>query len=150
MNHLSQLSSLAQALNQETDSYTKSLIELQKRLNKFNLGIEVWVGLLESGQAGTPNQGTYSQTLLGYAKVDKGWGLAIKEKRIERVFVDGDSSCPYENDYDEGPAKLLLECSRELRILAAGRMERLLEALITAANDVIPTLRKARELAQSI
>ena len=110
----------------------------------------MWVGLLESGQAGTPNQGTYSQTLLGYAKVDKGWGLAIKEKRIERGFVDGDSSCPYENDYDEGPAKLLLECSRELRILAAGRMERLLEALITAANDVIPTLRKARELAQSI
>jgi hypothetical protein len=150
MNHLSQLSSLAQVLNQETDSYTKSLTELQKRINGLNLGIETWVVLSESGKAGTPNRDTYRQTLLGYAKTDEGWGFAIQERRIERGFFQDDSNCPYENEYDEGPAKLLLKSSRELRIRAAGRIEDLLQGLIARANDVIPTLKKAKEFSQTI
>jgi hypothetical protein len=150
MNHLAELSSLAQVLNQETDAYTKSLTELEKKLNGFNLGIEAWVVLIESGKAGTPNRDTYSQTLLGYAKTEDGWGFAVKEKHVERGFFEGDPSCPYENEYDDGPAKLLLKSSRELRIRAAGRVEELLQALIARANQVIPTLKKAKELSQTI
>jgi len=150
MNHLVELSSLAQVLNQETDSYTQSLAELEKKLNRLNLGIEAWVVLFESGRAGTPNGDTYSQTLLGYAKTEEGWGFAVKDKRIERGFFENDPACPYENEYDDGAAKLLLKSSRELRIRAAGRIEELLLGLIARANKVIPTLRKAKELSQAV
>jgi hypothetical protein len=150
MNHLSQLSSLAQVLNQETDSYTKSLTELEKKINALNLGIETWVLLIESGESGNSNRGIYRQTLLGYAKTDEGWGFAVQERRVERGFFENDSSCPYENEYDEGPAKLLLKSSRDLRIRAARKIEDLLQGLIAKANDVIPTLKKAKELSQTI
>jgi len=59
---------------------------LVPKLNRLNLGVEAWVVLFESGQAGTPNRDTYSRTLLGYAKTEEGWGFAVKDKRIERVF----------------------------------------------------------------
>jgi hypothetical protein len=150
MNHLSQLSSLAQVLNQETDSYTKSLTELEKKINALNLGIETWVLLIESGESGNSNRGFYRQTLLGYAKTDEGWGFAVQERRVERGFFENDSNCPYENECDEGPAKLLLKSSRDLRIRAARKIEDLLEGLIAKANDVIPTLKKAKELSQTI
>ncbi|SRR6266478_683742 len=150
MTHLAELSSLAQVLNQETDAYTKSLSELEKTLNGFNLGIEMWVLLTESGVSGTPNRDTYTQTLLGYAKTEEGWGFAVKEKRIERGFFENDTSCPYTNEYEQGAAKLLLKSSRELRIRAAGRIEELLQALVARATQVIPTLKKAKELSQTV
>jgi hypothetical protein len=150
MTHLSQLASLAAALNQETDSYTQSLAELEKKLNRLNLGIEAWVVLTEAAKSGNPSRDSYEETILGYAKTEEGWGFAIKDKRVERGYYQGDPDCPWENEYDEGPAKLLLKSSRELRIRAAGRIEELLEALTARANEVIPTLKKAKELAQSI
>jgi len=77
---------------------------LVPKLNRLNLGVEAWVVLFESGQAGTPNRDTYSRTLLGYAKTEEGWGFAVKDKRIERGFFENDPTCRYENEYDEGSA----------------------------------------------
>lgn len=147
MEHLEQLSSLAAILNQETDSYTQSLAALEKKLNSMNLGIEAWVVLTESGQEGTPNRDSYQRILFGYAKTDEGWGFAIKEKRVERGFWQNDEDCPWENEYDEGPAKLLLKSSRELRIKAARQLENLMQTLTARANEVIPTLQNAQRLA---
>lgn len=150
MNHLAQLSSLAAVLNQETDAYTKSLADLEKKLNRLNLGIEAWVVLTESSKSGTPNRDTTTRTILGYAKTEEGWGFALQEIRVERGYYQNDADCPWENQYEEAPPKLLLKSSRELRMRAAHRIEELLQALIARANDVIPTLQKAKELCESV
>jgi hypothetical protein len=149
-NNLEQLSRLAVTLNQETDSYTKSLAELEKKLLKMNLGIQAWVPLIEVAKSGMPSRDTCIRPMLGYAKTDEGWGFAIQELRIERGFYEGDESCPYENHYEDEPPKPLLKSSRELRIRAAREIEPLLEALKLRAEEVLPMLRQASELAGQV
>jgi hypothetical protein len=73
----------------------------------------------------------------------------VKEKRVERGYWENDLDCPWENEY-EGSAKLLLKSSRELRIKAAERLEDLLSALVERANEVIPTIQKAKQVAKSL
>jgi hypothetical protein len=150
MTNLAELSALASVLNKETDAYVQSLTDLEKKINRLNLGIEAWIVLVESGASGTPNRETTQRTLLGYAKTEEGWGFAVKEKRVERGYWQDDPDCPWENEYDNGPAKFLLKSSRELRIRAAARIEDLLKALIGRTNEVIPELKKAQELAASL
>src|SRR5258708_2986388 len=104
MEQIAQLSSLAAVLNQETDSYTQSLTELEKKLNGLNLGIEAWVVLGESQLQGDVNRDSHTRTLLGYGKTDEGWGFVVKEKRVERGYWQNDLDCPWENEYD-GSAK---------------------------------------------
>ncbi len=150
MVNLAELSRLAEALNQQTDLYTQSLTELEKKLVRMNLGIETWVTLMEVATSGTPNRDTCIRTLLGFAKTSEGWGFATKEYRIERGYFQGDEDCPYENHYEESPAKLLLKSSREVRIRAAGRIEELLDALKDRAEQTIPKLREASDLARQV
>ena len=91
-----------------------------------------------------------AEPLLSSAKTEEGWGFTVKDRRVERGYWQGDEDCHWENEYDEGPAKLLLKSSRELRIGAAGRLEDLLTSLVARANEVIPTLKKPKQLAQSL
>lgn len=147
MNKLAELSRLAATLNQETDTYTKSLGELEKKLTLMNLGVEVWLPLKENSATGTPDRDVSIQTFLGYAKTDEGWGFAVKRMRVEAGFYENDRDCPWQNTYEEEPPKLLLKASRELRIEAAKKIEALLEALTEKAQELVPTLQKARGLA---
>lgn len=148
MAKLAELSYLAETLNQETDVYTQSLADLERKLVRMNLGIETWVVLEEIRTSGTPKRDTCTRTLLGFAKTGEGWGFAVQDVRIERGFFQGDSDCPYENQYEDAPPKLLLKSSRDLRIKAASRIEYLLDALKRNAEQTIPALREAREVAQ--
>ena len=150
MQNLAELSRLAEILNKETDTYTQSLTQLENKLNKLNLGIEAWVPLSESASSGSVDRQSQIRTLLGYAKTSEGWGFAIEDVRIERGYFEGDINCPWENHFEENPARLLLKSSRELRIKAASKIEELLEALKGRAEEVLPTLRQAIEVAKQI
>ena len=146
---LEELSRLAETINQETDSYTQSLAELEKKLVCMNLGIEAWVPLNpEVATSGIPERNTRIRTILGFAKTTEGWGFAVQDVRIDRGFLDGDPNCPYENRFEDSPPKLLLKSSRELRILAAGRIEEVLDALKLEAEETISALKKAAGLAR--
>ena len=150
-NQLAELSHLAETLNKETDTYTEALTQLESKLRKMNLGIEAWVTLDETDVSGTPLRGTSMRTMLGYAKTfPDGWGFAVKEVRVERGLYEGDESCPWENHYEEDQPKLLLKSSRELRILAAQRIEYLLNGLRNNANAAIKSLKEARTLAGQV
>src|ERR1700678_2920978 len=94
---LAELSRLAETLNKETDSYTQSLVQLEKKLSKMNLGVGAWVPLKECGTLGTPRRDSSLLTMLGYAKTSDGWSFALKDVRIERGYFEGDESCPWEN-----------------------------------------------------
>jgi hypothetical protein len=88
--------------------------------------------------------------MLGYAKTSDGWSFALKDVRIERGYFEGDESCPWENHYDQGEPKPLLKSSRELRILAAGRIGDLLVSLLAAGNAAVKALREAKRVAEQI
>jgi hypothetical protein len=151
MEDLSELARLAETLNEETDSYTDLLSELEKQLRQLNLGIECWVTLLEVAKSGSPNgRETYIRTLLGYAKTDEGWGFATKEVRVERGYYQGDLDCPYENDYDESQPKPLLKSSRQLRLQAAQRLGDLLEALKSTGQSFLSSIQDAKKLAKQV
>jgi len=145
-----ELTALASVLNEESNAYTQSLVSLQAKINKLNLGIEAWVTLSEGEKTGEPGRDTTIRTLFGYARTSDGWGFATKRVRIERGFFEGDHQCPWENHYDEEAPKLLLKSSRELRIQAAEHIESLLEALKDRAEEVLPTLEKAQQLAKEL
>src|SRR6266853_1611368 len=59
---------------------------LVPKLNRLNLGVEAWVVLFESGQAGTPNRDTYSRTLLGYARLKKAGDSRSRTNASNVVF----------------------------------------------------------------
>jgi hypothetical protein len=149
-NHVAQLSSLAETLNQETDTYTESLTQLEKKLRQMNLGVEAWVPLKENNRSGNPKRQSTMMTMLGYAKTSDGWGFALRDVRVECGFYQGDADCPWEDHYDEGEPKLLLKSSRELRILAARYIGDLLVALQAAGNESVKALQEAKKLAQQI
>lgn len=144
---LTELSHLAEALNQETDAYSEALSQLEKKLRKMNLGIEAWVTLTQKGVSGSPGRDSSLRTMLGYAKTSDGWGFAVKDIRVESGFYENDESCPYENHYEQGDPKPLLKSSRELRTLAASRMAYLLNELRDQAATAIKALQEARDLA---
>jgi hypothetical protein len=143
-NSLAELSLLARNLNEQTDAYTESLTKLEKNLRQMNLGVEAWVTLKETRMSGTPNRDTATRTILGYAKTPDGWGFAVQDLRVENGFWEGDESCPWTNVYENEEPKLLLKASRELRILAAGRIGDLLEALKSGTKEAIMSIYKAR------
>jgi hypothetical protein len=151
MEDLSELARLAETLNEETDSYTESLSQLEKQLRQLNLGIECWVPLVEVARSGSPaGRETYVRILLGYAKTEEGWGFATKEVRVERGYYQGDLDCPYENEYDEGQAKSLLKSSRQLRLQAARRLGDLLEALKSTGESFLSSIQEAKKLAKDV
>lgn len=147
MDDVSELARLAEALNEETDSFTESLSRLERQLRQLNLGIECWVPMLEVARSGSPaGRETYIRTLLGYAKTEEGWGFAIKEVRVERGYYQADLDCPYENEYDEGQPKPLLKSSRQLRLQAARRLGELLDALKNTGESFLSSIQEARKL----
>jgi hypothetical protein len=116
----------------------------------MNLGVEAWVPLKENSASGGPTRESSTTTMLGYAKTSDGWGLALTDVRTERGYFEGDESCPWENRYSEGEPKLLLKLSRELRILAAGRIGDLLISLLAAGNEAVKALQEAKKIAEQI
>ncbi len=143
MDTLTSLSHLAQKLNQTTDSYTRSLTEVEKQLREMNIGVETWLGISETAKSGTPDRETSLRKMLGYAKLADGWSLAVKTVRVERGYLQNDRECPWENVYEEDPPKPLLKASRDLRIEAAGHVAELLGALETRAVELIQSVERA-------
>lgn len=60
-------------LNNSTDSFNKSVAEIESFLQSLNLGIEAWVLMELNTEKPVPRK-----TYLGYAKASGKWGLHIK------------------------------------------------------------------------
>jgi hypothetical protein len=143
MEPLVSLSRLAEKLNQTTDSYTQSMIVVEKQLREMNIGVETWLEISETAKAGSPDRETSLRKLLGYAKLPEGWSLAVKTVRVERGYWQNDPASPWENVYEEDPPKPLLKASRELRIEAAQHVPKLLENLETRVVELIRAVQEA-------
>jgi len=149
------LESQSARLNEASDNANQSLAAVEARLVRLNIGLELWHTSPIDSTDSTGNLGpheTSSRTVqvLGFARVDGKWCLAVKPMRLVSGFYEGDTNCPFENRYLEGPTVPLLKASRATRIagLAAipdflveigERMAATVSALENAASKLQPS-----------
>ena len=119
----SSLESQAAELNSASDTANQALADAEKRLVALNIGMEIWCPRpLECAEAegGTGPYETIVEVvnLLGFARAEGKWCLAVKQVRRVSGFFEGDTNCPYTNEFLETPPAPLLKQSRSLRISA--------------------------------
>jgi len=140
---LDNLSKLAPQLNKATDLYMDELREIEKQVNKLNLGIAIEFGGViktENPYFDYLDDGTedgisgYIDTWeLGYGRYQDAWCLLVRKYKL----VDRSTEVMQVENVTP-----LLQSSRELRIAAAEKIPELLEKIEEAVKGKIETLGK--------
>ena len=117
------LEKLAKNLNDSSDEVNRALADAETKLVSLNIGLEVWYPHELDGSDATGGVRLYEVTehvsdVLGFARVEGKWCLAVKRIRVATGFYEGDSQCPYTNEYLDRVPQPLLNQSRNLRIKA--------------------------------
>jgi hypothetical protein len=139
------LEAQAERLNKVSDEANRKLAAIEKRLVDLNIGLEYWH---ERPVHRDDSVGTFSRDdtreqlvqLLGFARVDGTWCLALKPIRLVNGFFEGDTSAPFQNRYSGGKVVPLLQASRDLRIVSLDAMPHFLTEFnehIQSAAEVI-------------
>ncbi len=101
--HIAALAKAARELNEASDLMNEQANRIQVALGKFGLGVEAWITI-------QPEGGEHPlEVVFGYAKLEEGWVLAIRE---------GDNGWPFHG----APRRLRMLCYSEenlKRLLAA-------------------------------
>ncbi len=168
MARLDDLSNLAKTLNEQSDEINTILADFERKLDKMNLGIEVWLnpGTLakDGGKCAdfhrwslteTPRTEITEYVVLGYGRVfgpgpgpsgktEPGprHGLLVRKEQWRGVQDDS------EDIFDMvwvGPPRRLLKESRELRVKALEVLDRLLEELEKEGKRLISSIEKGRK-----
>src|SRR5580700_4578822 len=119
----SELEAQATRLNEASSQANQTLASTEKRVVALNIGFEVWldqpifIGEPEGG-AGPYETSTTPIKVLGLARIDGKWVLALKPIKYVDGFFEGDTSSPFRNQYADGEAIPVLSASRALRIAA--------------------------------
>jgi hypothetical protein len=129
------LSSAASDLNAVSDKLGKSVTEIDAALKKLNLGIAVWVKVVEGESTDQFQDSSFWSEDLGYAKINGKWGLSLRR-------VDGDYRSP---DEERVEAWLFSDAPRALRLTAIDKIPELLEEL--SRNAVKYTVQIQNKLA---
>lgn len=146
------LEAQAARLNVASDDANRLLAAIEKRLLSLNIGLEVWhaepVETADSdGTLGAHETSSCVVQMLGLARVEGKWCLAVKPMRFVSGFFEGDMSCPFQNQYAAGTSFPLLKASRGLRIAALQAMPKFLDVL---SRDVASRIREIEETADML
>jgi hypothetical protein len=146
------LEAQAARLNEASDNANQLLTVIENRLIALNIGLEVWHSEpVHIGDA-KGNLGPYetsSQVVqkLGFARIEGKWCLALKPVCQVDGFFQGDTDCPYQNQYSADAPTSLLKASRGLRINALQAMPKFLAEL----NERIgSTIRQIEDTADQL
>ena len=148
---LSRFATSAERLNKASDAVNLILAKVEKRLAERNAGVEYWLRhALNSSDAEGSTRGETSWTakVLGFAKVNGTWCLAAKPVRYVSGFFEGDTSCPYQNEYKAGEPIPLLKAPRDIRISALSLLPNLVQEMTEAAEACVKTIDEAKQFAQ--
>lgn len=118
------LKDIASRLNEESDSLTADIQDIQGKLNRLNLGLDVWC-----------ERPILIEFRLGYCKTHEGWGLAVK-----KVQVRVDSG----QEFGMTRPEPLLRASRQLRIAAVEELPNLIEVLEERAKFTLKAISRVR------
>jgi len=119
----------AAELNEVSDALGKPIPIIESALQALNLGIEAWVVFYSDGDSEF-EQGEFR--LIGYAKVNGKWGLAIELR-------EGDYTVPDTERWAFGDAP------RAFRIDAVDKIPALIEQLLEAAQQTKDELKRKVE-----
>lgn len=132
---LAELLAAAKQLNQASDQVNLELQKIEKALDAANLGLTFWLEDKPIDQSDAiggiepHDTSEYTSDLVGFARVEGKWRLAVKRLRRVSGFYQGDMDCPFANVFVEGELTPLLKASRELRLNALRVMPDFIAAL---------------------
>jgi hypothetical protein len=131
-----QLVSSAAELNTATEEFSKTVAPLDVSLQKLNVGIECWVPVQRYDEP----SGEFEVQELGYARINRVWGIALRVRKGHSDFPDREDEETWR--FNEGP--------RRLRIDAVDALPELLERLIKKADATTRKVRESTLLARDV
>ena len=141
-NEVSELASVAEALNTESNEVNTIIANLNAKVAALNIGIEEWLYPEED------------HIQIGWAKVDDKWQLSTRYCEKIRLVTEPDpSGIGQTNEHfepepgTEYTVASLLQASREVRLRALGHIQALIEKLHNAAKASVEKIREAKALA---
>ena len=173
MARLDDLSKLAKTLNEQSDQINTILSDFERKLDKMNLGVEVWMNpgtLAKDGcmcadfarltLAENPRGEKTEYEVLGYGRVlSTGPGPSDKTERSPRfgLLVRTEHWRGVQDDSEDifdvvwvGSPRRLLQASRELRIKALEVLDRLLEELEKEAKRLLSSIEKGHKTVDNL
>lgn len=123
-----QLTASATELNAASDELCEVVSALNAALQQLKVGLAAWVTITAGNDA---SGGYYWIRELGYARVGKKWGIALRD-RSGYEHADTDEDCE---------VWLFEDAPRWLRIEAVGKIPDLIEHLVKQAESTTKRLR---------
>jgi hypothetical protein len=135
---LKRIETTAKTLNQSSDELSKRIADIESALNKYKLGLWVWLDkpILEEHESDESERYHWKELYcFGYGKLREKWGLLIN------VYPD----------YDPEPNLVFLkDAPREIRVVAIDRIPDLLERIAEEATKLNQRVMEKAELAGQI
>jgi hypothetical protein len=152
-NELSELASIAETLNQESNEINETIASFNKELAALNLGIEVWCGPWDEDpcQLGVVDGKNAAPYQIGFARFVDGknavWELAFRSCiPIEFTNECGDKDWKAK-PWSMGSADSLLRAPRNVRIEGLTVVSQIISSLKASAQDKINAIRDAKKIA---
>jgi hypothetical protein len=134
------LTKSSKVIHDASGAVGSSIAALDRALQNLNVGVACWTKL----RGGDDGYGGYWSNDVGYARIGKTWGLAIRT-------VEGHEGDPEHENTEEW---LFNEAPHHLRIKAIDKIPTLIEAMVEATNATAARLKEkaepARELADAV
>ncbi len=140
-NELSALTPIAKKLNEKSNEINETLALVNSKLAAMNVGVEAWLG---------PWEEKSSAYQIGYAKASdtEKWQLATR-------------TCEAQTDDDRfgewiavpgsyGPARPVLQASRDLRIETLERLPEIIEYLASLVDAKLEIIEQAKKIAADL
>jgi len=125
-----ELSSIALNLNKTSDEFTKVIEDLNRGLQRLNVGVGVWFEVNKWTDPDDANE--YQLEQIGYHKIRGVWGLCIREA----VGRENGQESRTVNIYPFN------EASREMRLRCAEKLPELVDRLARAALHTTELMAK--------
>lgn len=163
VDNIAELSDLSRKLNQKSDALSTTIISLNEKLAKLNLGVETWLtsSAIERGDPYYDYERDphgdfplHNETWLGYCRFDElGWALAVKHVALQitnHMDQEARALFTYTPSVVEAEKKPLLDASREIRLKAMKVVPELLDAVKQKAEELLESIDKAEKAAQAL
>jgi hypothetical protein len=134
------LSDCAKVLNEASDGLGATVRTVDQALARLNLGIESWV------RAGgwEDAQGPFELRYLGYARVQRQWGVAVSSRRGHEEFPERGTEETWL--FNDAPRAYRIEAIEKLPQL----LHKLAEDAVAATDDIVRKNDVARELVTAL
>jgi hypothetical protein len=146
---IEEIAALAATLNKETEELNSLVGHLEQQLGNAKIGVSVWADVtLDCRESvGNDDGGNELKTIdawdLGYAKVDKEWRIAAKQRRGIGLSKDFEGNFDW---VDMSAPIPLVKAPRGVRVEAAACLDGLLAALQKRMAEFIKNIRDAKKL----